>query len=120
MKLFLKTTQVLVTLYTLTGAIYTMGHYQDLATEQALITLPPYFWIGLGVIQIILATHLILATMFTRYQTRLVATAVCLSGLSLLGSILFSAYAGFPGILWAIIPATIYAFIAYLISKSGG
>lgn len=113
MKISLNITQFLLALYTITGAVYMMDNYEDLASTQALTTLPSHFWIGLGAIQIIFALGLMAALFFKRAKKRAFGSAVCLAGLALLGSILYSAYAGFPGILWAIIPALLYAFIAY-------
>lgn len=90
-----------------------MGNYKNLATTQALATLQPYFWILLGVIQIILATMLLSALFLKRARGQVFNSALYLAVLSLLGSILYSAYAGFPGIMWAIIPALLYVFVAY-------
>jgi len=113
MKIFTKIIQGLIALYTITGAIYMMGHYEVLATELALSKLPPNFWIGLGAVQIIQALTLILDLFFKVGKAYVFNSAMCLALLSLLGSALYIAYAGFPGILWAIIPALIYVFIAY-------
>ena len=112
MKLFVKITQFLIALYTIAGAIYSMGNYESLATTEALATLPLHFWIGLGVIQIILAVGLISALFFRPARAQAFSSALCLAGLSLLGTILYSAYAGFPGVLWAVIPAVIFVYIA--------
>ncbi len=113
MKIFTKVVQGLVALYTITGAAYMMGNYEFLATPQALATLPSYFWTALGIIQIILAVTLISALFLKRVQSKVFNSAVCLAGLSLLGSVIYIAYAGFPGVLWSVIPAALYAFIAY-------
>lgn len=113
MKIFTKITQFLLAVYTITGAIYMIGNFDALATELALSKLPAHFWIGLGVIQIIQAVTLLLSLFFKVGQTYVFNSAMCLALLSLLGSILYTAYAGFPGILWAIIPALLYVFIAY-------
>lgn len=112
MKLFTKIVQGLIALYTLTGAAYMMGNYEDLATVQALTSLPSYFWIGLGSIQILFALILISALFFKRAQAHAFNSAIGLAGLSLLGSVLYIAYVG-TGILWAIAPAVIYGFIAH-------
>ncbi len=113
MKLFTKIVQGLMALYTITGAAYMMGNYEALASTQALSTLQPYFWIGLGVMQIILAVLLLSALFFKRARGQVFNSALYLAVLSLLGSILYSAYAGFPGMLWAIVPALLYIFVAY-------
>lgn len=113
MKIFTKFAQFLLPLYTIMGAVYMIGNYEILATELALSKLPTHFWIGLGVIQIIQAVTLLLALYFKVGKSYVFNSAMCLALLSLLGSILYIAYAGFPGILWAIIPALLYVFIAY-------
>ncbi len=39
--------------------------------------------------------------------------AACLALNSLLGCALFTQYAGFPGMLWSVVPALLAAFVAY-------
>ncbi len=113
MKIALNISQVLIALYTITGALYMMGNYDVLATSQAFSTLPSPFWLGLGITQILLAVILIVALFYKPAQAHSKSTALLLAGLSLVGLILYSAYSGFPDMLWAILPAFLYLGIAH-------
>jgi predicted cation transporter len=106
--------QILMGLWSATGAWYMMGHYAELGSAWALATLPAVFWTGLGIVQIVLAVGLVLSVRRRGRLHQLAApAAVGLAVISLLGVVLYSAYAGFPGILWAIIPGALFGFIAY-------
>ena len=89
-----------------------MGHYQLLASTWALNSLPMFFWIMLGVIQIAFSVGLLVSV---RSSLRRFAfpSAVGLALISLLGVVIYVAYANFPGMLWSIIPAALFAFVAY-------
>lgn len=90
-----------------------MGHYQSLANTRSLDILPKVFWILLGVIQIILATCLLISIKKGKAHRLAVPSAIGLAITSLLGIFIYTAYTGFPGILWALIPAALFAFVAY-------
>lgn len=104
--------QVLLALYTIPGAIYMIMNYQDLASTWAIDTLPQPIWMALGILQILFAIGLVLPSRKDAPQLVSISAAV-LAVLSLLGYVLYIAYAGFPGMLWALIPAVLFAFVAY-------
>jgi heme/copper-type cytochrome/quinol oxidase subunit 4 len=110
--------QILLGLWSVMGAWYMMGHYMDLGSAWALGALPAVFWTVLGVVQIVLAVVLILSV---RRRGRLhrfaTSVALALAVISLAGSVLYSAYSGFPGILWALIPAALFGLVAFKKSK---
>ncbi len=112
MKIFVSLLKVLLSLWTITGAVYMMGHYSDLGSLWAVATLPAVFWTGLGMVQIALALSLILSV-WGRFHKLVAPAAGILAVISLAGGVLYSAYVGFPGILWALVPAALYIFIAY-------
>lgn len=112
MKICISLMTVVMGLWTIMGAVYMMGHYKDLGSLWALTMLPVEFWTGLGIVQILLAVGLIISV-WGRFRTLAVPTASALAAIFLAGSVLYSAYVGFPGILWALIPATLFLFIAY-------
>ena len=97
--------QIVLAFWTLTGAIYMIGHYEDLATLRAMTLLPQFVWWVLGGLEILCAIGLVIPKL-TPYA------AIGLTIFSLLGSILYAAYTG-SGIFWALIPAGIAAYIAY-------
>lgn len=68
--------------------------------------------LALGIIQIVLALALIISV-WGRFRKLASPAAIALAVIALSGSVLYSAYAGFPGILWALIPAALFTFIAY-------
>jgi uncharacterized membrane protein len=114
MKKFVSLLQILLGLWSITGAGYMMGHYMDLGSAWALATLPAVFWTVLGVVQIVLAAVLILSV---RKRGRLhrfaTPAALALASISLAGGVLYATYAGFPGVLWALISAALFILIAY-------
>lgn len=112
MNILILIVQTLLALYTLTGAIYMMNNFVSLANEWAYTSLPQPFWIVLGGLQVILAVALIVSGLIKKPKVGAYA-AFGLAALSLLGVVLFSAYAGFPGMLWGLIPALLYAGIGY-------
>ncbi len=99
--------QILLAVYNLTGGIYMANNYDKLASAWALSTLSGAAWMVLGVLQVLLALGLVIPKL-----TRV--SAVCLAVISLLGIALYVKYAGFPGILWALVPAILAAFVAYV------
>ena len=103
--------QILLALWNIIGGIFIVNNYEKVATESALNTLPKPVWIILGVLQILFALGLILPGANLRKPNSI--AAACLAILSLLGIALYSQYAGFPGMLWGVIPAILAAFVAY-------
>lgn len=113
MKIFVSILKVVLSLWSITGAVYMVGRYSDLASPWALDTLPVMFWLVLGIIQIVLALALIGSLLNGRLRSVSSMVAIALAVITLAGAVLYSAYAGFPGILWALVPAVLYFFIAY-------
>lgn len=112
MKIFVSLLKVLLGLWIIMGAVYMMGHFGELGSAWALSAFPAVFWTGLGIVQIVLAIALI-GSVLGRFRTMAQPAASALMVISLAGSFLYVAYAGFPGILWALIPAGLFGFIAY-------
>ena len=113
MKIFVSLLKLLLGLWTIMGAVYMMGHFGDLGSSWALGELPAVFWTGVGIVQIVLAIVLIVSVWPGCFRKFVSPAASVLAVIALAGSVLYSAYSGFPGILWALIPAALLAFIAY-------
>lgn len=111
MKILVNTLQILLALWIITGSIYMMGHYQTLASSWVYRILPGAFWVALGVVQIILAIVLLASVKFT-LRKYAVPSAIGLAIIVLAGVFLYGSYAG-VGLLWAIVPATLFLFIAH-------
>lgn len=113
MNILLWVLQVALALWNIIGGFYMANNYRDLANVGVLNSLPGPAWIALGVLQILFALGLILPGLL-RMSPRLVpVAAACLAVISLLGIVLFAAYAGFPGILWGVVPAILAGIVAY-------
>lgn len=113
MKIFMCILQVLLALWIIMGGVYMIGNYSDLANQWALTVFPAFFWIIFGVIQIALSMVLLASITFGRVKKFAAPAAFTLAILSLLGLFIYSAYAGFPGVLWAIVPAALLGVIGY-------
>lgn len=105
MSIFLWVLQVLLALWNLIGGSYVISHYENLKGAWA-ADLPQPVWVAYGVLQILSALGLF-------WPKAVPIAAVVLSVFSLLGCALFARYAGFPGMLWGVLPAILTAFIAY-------
>jgi hypothetical protein len=104
--------QVLLGLWHITGSIYMTTHYQDLISAWAADFFPSYFWIVLGAIQVLLSLGLIFS-LVKKFRKLAPVSAIGLAIISLLGIPYYTAYSGFPGMLWGIIPAILLVFVAY-------
>jgi hypothetical protein len=105
MNILLWILQILLALWNLTGGLYTVFHYENL--KAAWITaLPGPVWVALGLLQALFALGLVLPKL-----THIAAVYLAIN--ALLGCVLFAQYAGFPGILWGVVPALLAAFVAY-------
>ena len=120
MNILLWILQVLLALYSLTGALYMMGNHADLAQVWALNTLPGAFWTLLGAFQIIFALGMVIPQKFLKLPRLTSISAGGLALIFLLGIALYSEYANFPGLLWGLIPAAVLAFIAYQRAEGTG
>ena len=103
----------MLALWNMIGAIYMVPNYEDLANVLALNALPKPAWIALGVLQALFALGLVLPGAARKWLKLIPISAACLAVISLLGIALYVAYTGFPGILWAVVPAILAAFVAY-------
>ncbi len=112
MKITLWILILLIAFWNITGGSFMMNNYVDIATVSALKALPQPFWTILGLLQILLSVTLIV-TSFMKKHTLASFSAAGLAVISLAGLALYSSYAGFPGMLWGLIPAAIAGFIAY-------
>ncbi len=113
MKIFISILQVILALWTMTGSVYMMGNYEDIASVWALETLPAVFWTGLGIIQLVLAAGLLVSVREGTMRKFAAPSAIGLALIFLLGIALYSSYAGFVGALWAIIPTALFGLVAY-------
>ncbi len=113
MAIFTTILQVLLSLWLIIGGAYMMSNYAGLASTWALTTLPSIFWIMLALLQILAALVSLAATKIDSVRKYAPLSATILAIISLAGVVLYSAYAGFPGMLWALIPAGLLAFVAY-------
>lgn len=112
MNILLWILQIILAFYYLAGGIYMVNHYKLLASMWALNMLPQPAWIVLGVLQVLFALGLVLPGVKLIPHKVTTISAVCLAIISLLGSILYVSYTG-TGLLWALIPAILLAFVAY-------
>ena len=104
--------QVLLALWNVAGGIYMSMHYPDLINQWASVTIPSFFWISFGVIQILFSLGLILS-LIKKFRKLATVSAVGLAIIALLGIPFYATYTGFPGMLWGIIPAVLLVFVAY-------
>ena len=103
--------QVLLGLWLITGGAYLTQNHAGLTTAWASDFFPSAFWIIWGAVEIILGVGLI-ATMGKKQQKWASILAILSAILVLLGLAFYSAYAGFPGMLWGIAPALLLLFVA--------
>ncbi len=89
-----------------------MSHHTDLSSLWARNTVPPPVWTVIGVLQILFSLGLVLPGLLKQSHTLTAQSAMGLTVISLLGAVLYSAYSG-SGIVWALVPAAVAAFIAY-------
>src|ERR1700679_865076 len=105
MNILLWILQILLGLWNLIGGVYTLSHYEQIKGGLG-TNLPGPVWVAIAVLQILFALGLTLPK-FTR------VAAVYLAVNALMGCALCAQYAGFPGMLWGVIPALLLAFVAY-------
>lgn len=105
--------QILLALWNTVGGIYMVSHYEELANASALNALPRPAWVALGVLQVLFAVGLVLPRALAVMPALTPISAIGLAVIALAGLGLYTAYAGFPGLLWGVIPAVLAAFVAY-------
>jgi hypothetical protein len=106
MNILLWVLQVLLALWNLIGGSFVIRNYEKIGSSSALSALPQPFWVALGAIQILFAIGLF-------WPKTVKIAAIGLALVSLLGLGLYTQYAGFPGMLWGVVPALFLAFVAY-------
>ena len=112
MNILLWVLQILLALYNVMGGIYTITSYESLKGAWA-SNLPKPAWVAIGVLQVLFALGLVLPGAFGVLPKLTSIAAAYLAVNALLGCALFAKYTGFPGILWAVVPAILAAFVAY-------
>ncbi len=106
MNILLWVLQVLLALWNLIGGSFVIMNYEKIGNPWALNALPQPAWVALGAIQVLFALGL-----FWRKSAGIAAVVLAL--VSLLGLALYTQYAGFPGLLWGVVPALLLALVAY-------
>ena len=112
MNILLWILQILLTLWNVVGGFYTVFNYETLKGPWA-NNLPKSAWVIICVLQILFALGLVLPGLVGVYPKLTSVAAIYLAANALLGCVLFAQYAGFPGLLWGVVPALLAAFIAY-------
>lgn len=113
MNILLWVLQILLALYNVVGGIYLINNYGQVANAWALNAMPKPAWMVLAVLQILFALGLVVPGALRMLPKLTLISAAGLAAISLLGIALYDAYAGFPGILWGVVPAILAAFVAY-------
>lgn len=114
MKIAIRILQVLLGLWFITGGIYMSTHFEDLINPWALNAVPGMVWMALGYLEALSGLGLVLTGIFTSVPRRIAfISSIILFVISVLGLFIYIAYAGFPGVLWGIIPAIFLGYIAY-------
>ncbi len=97
--------QILLAVWNVIGGVYTLFNHEQLKGGWG-NNLPNSVWVAISVLQVLFALGLLLPKL-----TPIAAIYLTLN--SLLGCVLFSQYAGFPGMLWGVVPAILTALVAY-------
>jgi hypothetical protein len=104
MNILLWILQILLAVWNMIGGMYTLWHYEQLKGPWV-NDLPKSAWAALCALQVLFAVGLILPRL-TPFA------AIYLAFNSLLGCVLFAQFAGFPGMLWGLVPAILAGFVA--------
>ena len=112
MNILLWILQILLALWNIIGGTYTIINYEQLKGAWA-ADLPKPVWIIIGGLQILFSLGLVLPLAFGMMPQLTSISAIYLALNALLGCALFAQYAGFPGMLWGVVPALLAAFVAY-------
>jgi hypothetical protein len=112
MNILLWVLQILLALWNMVGGIYTVFNYEKLKGAW-MNDLPKPAWVAIGILQALFALGLVLPGAVGVLPKLTPIAAAYLAVNALLGCALFAQYAGFPGILWAVVPSILAAFVAY-------
>ncbi len=113
MNIIITILQILLGLWNIIGGIYMSTHAQELINTWASSFFPSFFWIILGIIQILFSIVLLVSVGNEKLRKLAPISAIGLAVISLMGLSFYMSYDGFPGMLWGIIPAILLALIAY-------
>lgn len=113
MKIVLWILQILLALYNIAGGIFIIFNNQQVTTHWAYTTFPQPFWVLLGIVEIIAAIGMLIPKMKGSLKNLNAISAVILTVITFSGAFLYVTYQGFPGMLWAIVPALLTGFVAY-------
>jgi xanthine/uracil permease len=112
MNIMLWVIQVLLAVWNLLGGSYTISNFDKLKSH-AVDGLPASVWVALGVLQIIAAIALVIPGKLVKAPMLASIAAGYIAVYALSGCFLFAQYAGFPGLLWAVVPAALAAVVAF-------
>src|SRR5205085_56237 len=112
MNILLWVLQILLALWNMIGGIYTAFNYEQLKGAW-MNDLPKPAWVAIGVLQALFAAGLVLPGAVGVLPKVTPVAAAYLAVNALFGCALFAKYAGFPGMLWGVVPAILAAFVAY-------
>lgn len=112
MNILLWVLQGVLAFWNVTGGIYSAINYEQLKGPMA-NDLPKPVWVALGSLQALFGLGLILPGVLGASPKLTAASAIYLTANSLLGCALFAKYAGFPGMLWGVVPAALAALVAF-------
>lgn len=111
MNILLWVLQILLALWNVIGGIYTAQNFKNL--QAATVNLPRPVWLAIGALQVLFALGLVIPGIIKPLRKLVSISAICLAVYALSGCVLFAQYAGFPGMLWGVVPAILAAFVAY-------
>jgi hypothetical protein len=112
MNILLWALQILLAFWNLTGGVFTLLNYEKLKGGWG-TDLPKPVWVIICALQILFALGLVLPGAIGMLPKLTPLAAIYLAANALLGCALFAKYAGFPGMLWGVVPAILAAFVAY-------
>ena len=111
MNLLARVLQVLLGLWLITGGAYFTQNYAGLVNTWASDALPSLFWMIFGIVEVLIGLSLVISVA-KKCRKWAVGSAVAAAIFVLLGLAFFTAYSGFPGMLWGIVPAVLLLFVA--------
>lgn len=109
MNVLLWVLQILLAVWNLIGGIFLIGNYHAVARDGLYIRCLPFLDSAGCTSAVLLAIGLVLPKM----RKLNLISAACLAAISLACVALYTSYAGFPGMLWGVIPAVLASFVAY-------
>jgi hypothetical protein len=112
MNILLWILQILLAAWNAIGGVYTISNFEKIRAPRAR-SLPKPVWIVLGSLQVLFALGLVLPGAIGSSPRLAALSAAYLAVNALSGCALAAQYAGFPGMLWGVIPALLAAFVAY-------